>query len=392
MGSDINGRGLREKHIIEAYKTVLKTGKTTQPRLKEELGISFPAVSSVVDELVECGIFSKQMSTPSGAFRPASMIDIIPDAFFIPVVFMRREGYHFSLFNAKMEKVDMGILPYSEIIPKSDQYVNVPVSNLSTPIIKWTEALMKKFHIADIILCMPAAMSADGSILSAALGITIDSSFIPGLKKATGKDIYLMNNSDAYAYAEKLYQNLPDNYIFLNIGHGVGAGIISGGKILHTYGIRAGEIGHCSIDYNGRPCFCGNRGCLERYIGEDAIRDDAKELTGGKINTFEKVCKAYKSGDREIAALMSEKARLTAVGISNMLSVYPISDIVLGGGVERLGDKFLNEVRENIKQVGFRKVMDDVTVTYTANTIGNGAIGAARYFADNILTFSKMVR
>ena len=61
--------------------------------------------------------------------------------------------------------------------------------------------------------------------------------------------------------------------VYIKVSHGVGAGLILGGELFRGSAGTAGEIGHLTIDENGPVCRCGNRGCLETFIGADALRD-----------------------------------------------------------------------------------------------------------------------
>jgi glucokinase len=140
--------------------------------------------------------------------------------------------------------------------------------------------------------------------------------------------------------------------------------------------MRAGEIGHISIDYKGIPCSCGNRGCLERYICIPAICQEAAKILGQESADFETVCRAYAQGHAGIVEMLCGKARLLAVGISNLIAAHPVTHIVLGGGIEQLGDRFLEQVQQAVQTVGFRKYMNRLTVTYTVSPSGNGALGA----------------
>ena len=99
--------------------------------------------------------------------------------------------------------------------------------------------------------------------------------------------------------------------------------------------------------------------------------------------TFSDVCQAYQLEDPMVTALLQEKARLLAVGISNMLAMQPVTHIVVGGGIEQLGQSFLDALQKAIGSTGLRKYMDRVTVSYTRNTQDGDALGAFRNFLDH---------
>jgi len=92
--------------------------------------------------------------------------------------------------------------------------------------------------------------------------------------------IYIDNNTNLCAFAEKTFFVDDSNMLCLTISSGIGLGIIIDNKVYRGFNGFAGEIGHMIIHEEGRPCSCGNRGCWERYASEKAF---LKELAISKI-------------------------------------------------------------------------------------------------------------
>src|ERR1700690_1201248 len=92
--------------------------------------------------------------------------------------------------------------------------------------------------------------------------------------------VFIENDANCAAIAEAKYGAGAKykNFLFVIWGTGVGGGIILDKKIYRgPYG-GAGEVGHVSIDYNGRLCKCGNRGCIESYIGQRYLSERTKDI------------------------------------------------------------------------------------------------------------------
>ena len=90
----------------------------------------------------------------------------------------------------------------------------------------------------------------------------------------------LTNDANAAALGEKsfgLAKNM-DDFVVVTLGTGLGSGIFSSGKLLYGHDGFAGEMGHISIDFNGRLCNCGNKGCLESYASATGIKNTIMEL------------------------------------------------------------------------------------------------------------------
>src|SRR4051812_28826038 len=132
------------------------------------------------------------------------------------------------------------------------------------------------------------------------------------------------------------------NVVGLTIGTGIGGGLIIDGKLFHGSSDVAGEIGHTTIDLNGRHCKCGNYGCLEAYASGPAIATRAREvlvreetasllpsIVGGRLEsiTAETVYKAAQQGDAVASEIVRDTARYLGAGIANLLNILNV-DVV----------------------------------------------------------------
>ena len=92
--------------------------------------------------------------------------------------------------------------------------------------------------------------------------------------------VKLTNDANAAALGEKSFGLAKDmkDFIVVTLGTGLGSGIYSSGKLIYGYDGFAGEMGHISIDFDGRLCKCGNKGCLETYVSATGIKTTIEEL------------------------------------------------------------------------------------------------------------------
>lgn len=380
-------QNIKQMHLKAIFLEALRCDGVSRAQLKKSLGLSFPSVSALVDELLadgflcECGTVE---STQRG--RPVSLLRCVSTAFSVPVAVMTREGYQFSLFDCCGKVLQENFLPYLQKPVDTDQPWQPDADTICIPMEAHLARLRQKHRITDLVICAPGSINAKGRFTSSALQLAAPAEFFPRLEESTGLKVHLINSSDADAYAERLLQPLPEDFIFLHIGRGVGAGIIRKGKIYTGAQLRAGEIGHISVDWQGPVCSCGNRGCLEKYVSLRRIAQDAQQLG---FESLDALAQAYDRGDKTAVALLENKAQLLAVGISNMLTMQPVQHIVIGGAVCQFGDDFLWAVRSAVQALGFRKYMNLLTVTYTKNPAGNGAMGAFWNYIDHKLILKK---
>ncbi|MCI0472295.1 MAG: ROK family protein [Ignavibacteria bacterium] len=97
--------------------------------------------------------------------------------------------------------------------------------------------------------------------------------FTQQVTEKTGLPAFLTNDANAAAIGEKVFGNAKDmdDFIVITLGTGLGSGIFCGGKLLYGSTGFAGEIGHIVVDFDGRKCGCGRKGCLETYASATGI-------------------------------------------------------------------------------------------------------------------------
>lgn len=165
------------------------------------------------------------------------------------------------------------------------------------------------------------------------------------------------NDANVFALGEALY-GAGKGYrsvIGITLGTGCGGGIVIDRKIEHGMG-NAGEMGHMKIDYNGRPCHCGRKGCLEAYVSADGIAETAKKfsLSVGSPEEMYEIARYGNNKQREAALKAWEKTgEYLGIGIVNALNLLDPDVVVIGGGIAKSWYFFSRKTKEYIKKESF---------------------------------------
>ncbi|MGH7673450.1 MAG: ROK family protein [Gemmatimonadales bacterium] len=185
-----------------------------------------------------------------------------------------------------------------------------------------------------------------------------------------------------------------DHVVGLTIGTGVGGGIVLGGEIYHGASDVAGEIGHMTIEANGRRCKCGNDGCLEVYTSGPAIAARAVEgiasgaetalpqYVAGDLSriTAQVVYEAAHDGDAYALETVRDTAKLLGAGVANIVNIFNPEVVVICGGVTLAGEKLFGPLRSEVQRRAFKPAWEVCRILPGTLTGTAGVYGAAAVF------------
>jgi len=185
------------------------------------------------------------------------------------------------------------------------------------------------------------------------------------IEKRLGAPVILENDANVAAFGEKwlgVGRQVGD-MAMLTLGTGVGGGIVLDGKIWHGMTGMAGEFGHMTVDPEGQPCGCGNRGCLEQYASATAIvrmareaiaAGDAPGLTKAAISDLELSAKEIYNlairGDEQAVWIFRKVGRALGIALAAMVNGLNLQMYVIGGGVCSAWDAFSPTIFEELRQ------------------------------------------
>ncbi|MEP7325675.1 MAG: ROK family protein [Gemmatimonadota bacterium] len=184
--------------------------------------------------------------------------------------------------------------------------------------------------------------------------------------------------------------------IGITIGTGIGGGLVLDGRLYHGHSDSAGEIGHTTIEINGRRCKCGNYGCLEAYASGPAIARRAIEaiesgyetsLPGyvdGRLDliTAQTVYDAAHNGDALADEVVSDTAKFLGAGLANLINIFNPEVVVVCGGVTDAGDSLFVPLRREVHRRAFKPAVDVCRIVPGELPGTAGVYGAARAFIE----------
>jgi glucokinase len=184
-------------------------------------------------------------------------------------------------------------------------------------------------------------------------------------------------NCAAIAELRQRADQPPDSMLFVAVGTGIGGAITIGDRLWRGHTGVAGEIGNVTIDRQGPLCWCGRRGCLNTFASGAAIHSQLEPGT--------QLSERFRSSDPRFTAVVADAAKALGIGLANALNLLNPALVVLGGGVARLGQPWLEMVARTARAEAFPEAgrcrFELARAGYAA-----GAVGAALLAMDCIAT------
>lgn len=213
------------------------------------------------------------------------------------------------------------------------------------------------------------------------------------IKKYLDKPLYVENDANAAAFGEVLAgagKGFRD-VIVVTLGTGVGGGIIIDGKIYTGFNFCGAELGHTVIEYNGRQCSCGRRGCFEAYSSATALINMTKEameehkdsrmweIAGSLDNVDGKTAfDGMRADDAAAKDVVKMYIDYLGCGLVNIINTFQPEVLLIGGGICKEGENLTNPLNEIIKRDSYC-IDAERTTKLDICKLGNdaGIIGAA---------------
>lgn len=345
-----------ERGTFQMMKTVNKTiilnkirmaKRISRAAIAKETKLTPPTVSSIVKELIEEGIVQESsLGISNGGRKPMTLL-INHDRYYMIGIDAGPITIDGILTNLSGKVIARESKPLY-MVKENDQFLTI----LKRVIGSLLQYVNNTDEVYGIGVAMQGAVELETGTALVAPNLGLRN--IP-IKEELEKDfdipVKVENDARAMAIGESWFgkDDSYKNIMAINIGRGVGAGIVINGKLYHGTRDLAGEVGHMTIDINGEVCDCGNRGCLQAYITGSAIVRRIIKLGHGKpIETGEDVFRLAEQGDKNAIDVFRETGKIIGVGLTNLIHVVNPEMIILGGGVMKAEKFILPSVQETI--------------------------------------------
>ena len=347
----------RARNTQLVLRTIFTDGPISRADLSRITRLTPPTISDVVAGLIQDGLVEEMGLAPSSGGRRAILLRVIDDSRQLIGIDLSRRDFRGALSNLRgsiQQRVSLSLNGAD-----GETALNMVYDLVDSLIDSSTKPIL------GIGIGAPGLIDAARGVLQQS--VNLDWRHIPLrnlLQQRYGFPVYLANDSQASALAAYAAENrggseLP--LVVINIGWGVGAGIILNGQLLHGSPVGAGEIGHVQVVQDGEQCACGHYGCLETIASSQAIvnrlRVIAARSPDNSIGSYvsspdeidlEIVSLAFNEGNQDVRDVILEAGTALGIAAANLVGVLGSCRILIGGNVAHFGQFLLDAIREEM--------------------------------------------
>lgn len=386
-----------KKQIIYILYT---EGKKTIADLCEPAKVSTPTMAAIMNELTDEGWVKKfGIGDSRGGRRPALYGLNETNKYVVGINFSQRYT-RIAIFNLHNEPVG-NVHEINEGLDTSEDILPLTKKELDT-------LLQRNGISSDLILGYGITLPG---LIDARKGINYsypqfaEKPLTDTFRELFGGPAFVEHDTKAMAVGESRFGLAKNKYnvLCLNIGTGIGAGMILNGELYHGHSGFSGEFGHIQMQPGGELCYCGKIGCLETVASGTAMIKKAKyEMEHGKnsiIKTYvhgdfsrirlHTIINAAKEGDQFAIELIEESGEYLARGIAILVHLFNPEAIIIGGDISTAGHLILDPIQHKLNKYVITKLRQDTNILLS-NLMGRaGLLGTIPIVMARIFSTSK---
>lgn len=333
----VTKRHSRRGNLRATLELVSTQGSTSRAEIARRTGLSRPAVSSLVGELIEDGLLRELgRGTSAGGGKPPTLLAINERGRDIVALDLGHRPFRGALVDLTGRIHHRIEANHPDGIPTGETASKAAVGMIESLIAKSSAPLL------GIGIGAPGVVDDEGRVIEAAnldwhgfhLGAELRERFdIP---------VSIANDAGMGALAEFRRHPVDRNLILIKVGRGVGAGVVLSGALFRGQHSAAGEIGHVRVKDDGELCRCGNIGCLETVAGVPAI---LRRLGADpEVHPWDALALTGLFGEERVREAIAEAGRHLGVALATVVATVDVSHIVLAPELLNASDMLVEAV------------------------------------------------
>jgi predicted NBD/HSP70 family sugar kinase len=352
------------------FKTVYEHKEISRAAIARATHLTRPTVSAVVSELLAQGLVTEVGYGPSTGGKPPMLLSVEDDARHLIGVDLARGDFHGALINLR------GVIRRRIDLPLNGRTGDAALALAHTLLDELVTASERP--LLGVGVAAPGPVDAQRGLLLQAVNLGWrDVPLRQMLTERYGLPTYVANDCQVAALAEYTFgENESDrDLVVINVGEGIGAGLVLNGQLFYGNLFGAGEIGHLVVDKDGPRCRCGNRGCLEMVASKRALLTQASALMRDEPDsalwrfaetpdavTLADVCAAFAADDADVRQLVRRVGRHLGEAVAALVTVLGGPRVRVAGSLDCFGTYLLEALQAELARRALPALVADTDI------------------------------
>lgn len=391
---------VKDINTAAILRVIRESGPVSRADITKRTGLNPATVSSNVANLLEIGIVREIGAGRSSGGRKPTLLELDAGAFYVAGVDMGTTKVSAAITDLEGTIRHRVSLDF-EGRTSPEEVLGVMRRSVGQALEALEASGVERSRVLGIGMGIHGLVDAERGVSIFAPAFQWEQVEIVGrFEEWFGLPVEIDNDVRAMALGEKWFGRAKDvsDFIFLNIGTGIGSGIYVHGELLRGAHYGAGEIGHVHVADNRERCYCGISGCLSTLASGPALERQARrraeagelplllELAAGDVRAIsgELISAAASRGEPGCRTLLKETGLYIGHAISLLINVLNPEMILVGGGVSKAGEPLYEGIREAARAKSLRNNASHVYIGPSALGDQCGLIGAATLILRNV--------
>lgn len=374
--------GVAETNRSRIMRHLYRNGVSSRAQIATALGLTPAAITKITAQLIEAHAIEETGDLDGKKNRRSIGLALDTAHFHVIGVKFARSLVQIGVFDLTGNQSSLTTLPYV-----SNDTIGETIATVHSTI---EQLLHEDPTIVAIGMAVPGPYLRNNghtAVVSSMQGWRAIN-FIDEFANSFTVPVFIEQDARAGVLANSLFDpnsNGEPNLAYYLVGEGVGLGVIDHGRIINGALGTATEIGHVSIDVNGKPCDCGNIGCLECYCSTPAIHqmliDNGTIVNGADSMSHTEACRALFAlahhGDEAALAMIRTIGTYIGYGCLIIFNTFNPHTIVIGDIVSEAGQPLLDEIKRTVRQRAIPEIYESTTIRLTTMPTDATVLGAA---------------
>ncbi len=375
------------------FSVIQKKSPLARIDIAKETGLSPATVTSITADLLSRGLVSEIPSlvdqTSGRRGRPRVDLKVRGEAHLVAGMKLSDKLASVVLLDFEGNRIGDHIATPPEPVLKAEQAVTFLRETLEAALAKYG---LNIDVLSGVGVGVPGLIDADEGMVHWSPSMSERNiKFEDMLSNDFKIPVFIDNDANLVAKAEHMYGagKEVNNFIIVTVEQGVGMGVVVNGEVYRGSKGRAAELGHTKVHLDGALCRCGQRGCLEAYVGDYALLREASTARvsvegADAVAQMKSLLKAADNGNETARSIILRSGRIFAMGLGNIVNIFaPELILVSSERMEQNPDYIsavIEEMRQSVVQIGG----PEPEVRLQDWDVHMWALGAAAYAVDRV--------